>query len=46
MRDGGFRNYANEWWHFTLIRASRSPNKRFDFPGDRFDADAQSAKIG
>ena len=31
MRQAGFRNYAREWWHFTL-RDEPFPKKRFDFP--------------
>jgi D-alanyl-D-alanine dipeptidase len=31
MRAAGFRNYKNEWWHFTLV-GEPFPNKRFDFP--------------
>lgn len=31
MRDAGFRNYAREWWHFTL-NGEPFPKKRFDFP--------------
>lgn len=30
MTDAGFRNYASEWWHFTL-RNEPFPRKRFDF---------------
>ncbi|WP_292243533.1 M15 family metallopeptidase, partial [Mesorhizobium sp.] len=31
MRAGGFRNYAREWWHFTLENEP-FPTQRFDFP--------------
>ncbi|UVK36164.1 M15 family metallopeptidase [Mesorhizobium sp. AR10] len=31
MRAGGFRNYAREWWHFTLANEP-FPKQRFDFP--------------
>ena len=31
MRAAGFRNYKNEWWHFTLV-GEPFPDKRFDFP--------------
>ncbi|MGX7873603.1 M15 family metallopeptidase [Mesorhizobium sp. ORM6] len=31
MRTGGFRNYAREWWHFTLGREPFA-NQHFDFP--------------
>jgi len=31
MRAGGFRNYAREWWHFTL-KDEPFPKQRFDFP--------------
>jgi len=31
MRQAGFRNYAREWWHFTL-RDEPFSKKRFDFP--------------
>jgi D-alanyl-D-alanine dipeptidase len=31
MRAAGFRNYKNEWWHFTLV-GEPFPNRRFDFP--------------
>jgi D-alanyl-D-alanine dipeptidase len=31
MRAAGFRNYAGEWWHFTLV-AEPYPQKTFDFP--------------
>jgi zinc D-Ala-D-Ala dipeptidase len=31
MRTGGFKNYAREWWHFTLGHEP-FPNQRFDFP--------------
>jgi D-alanyl-D-alanine dipeptidase len=31
MRTAGFRNYKNEWWHFTLV-GEPFPNRRFDFP--------------
>ncbi|RVC74334.1 D-alanyl-D-alanine dipeptidase [Mesorhizobium sp. M4A.F.Ca.ET.022.05.2.1] len=31
MRAAGFRNYAREWWHFTLM-AEPFPKQRFDFP--------------
>ncbi|TIU94402.1 MAG: D-alanyl-D-alanine dipeptidase, partial [Mesorhizobium sp.] len=31
MRAGGFRNYAREWWHFTLENEP-FPKQRFDFP--------------
>lgn len=30
MRKGGFKNYAGEWWHFTL-RNEPFPNRAFDF---------------
>ena len=30
MRKGGFKNYAGEWWHFTL-RNEPFPNRSFDF---------------
>jgi D-alanyl-D-alanine dipeptidase len=30
MSAAGFRNYKNEWWHFTLI-GEPYPNQRFDF---------------
>lgn len=30
MSAAGFRNYKNEWWHFTL--ANEPFRKRFDFP--------------
>jgi D-alanyl-D-alanine dipeptidase len=30
MRAGGFRNYAREWWHFTLENEP-FPKQRFDF---------------
>jgi D-alanyl-D-alanine dipeptidase len=30
MSAAGFRNYRNEWWHFTL--ANEPFRKRFDFP--------------
>jgi D-alanyl-D-alanine dipeptidase len=30
MLNNGFRNYAQEWWHFTL-REERFPNTYFDF---------------
>ncbi len=32
MKEGGFRNYAGEWWHFTL--RDEPFEKRFDFPVD------------
>ena len=31
MRAAGFRNYAHEWWHFTLAKEP-FPKQRFDFP--------------
>ena len=31
MAKHGFRNYANEWWHFTL-KGEPFPNTYFDFP--------------
>ncbi|AZO13179.1 D-alanyl-D-alanine dipeptidase [Mesorhizobium sp. M3A.F.Ca.ET.174.01.1.1] len=31
MRAAGFRNYAREWWHFTLA-PEPFPKQRFDFP--------------
>ncbi|WP_292178606.1 M15 family metallopeptidase [Mesorhizobium sp.] len=31
MRAGGFRNYAREWWHFTLANEPFA-KQRFDFP--------------
>ncbi|RJT41701.1 D-alanyl-D-alanine dipeptidase [Mesorhizobium waimense] len=31
MRAGGFKNYAREWWHFTLSDEP-FPKQRFDFP--------------
>ncbi|RNJ47434.1 D-alanyl-D-alanine dipeptidase [Mesorhizobium erdmanii] len=31
MRAGGFKNYAREWWHFTLGHEP-FPTQRFDFP--------------
>lgn len=31
MLDNGFRNYAKEWWHFTL-RGEPFRNQYFDFP--------------
>jgi D-alanyl-D-alanine dipeptidase len=31
MRAGGFRNYAREWWHFTL-QDEPFAKQRFDFP--------------
>ncbi|RUV45683.1 MAG: D-alanyl-D-alanine dipeptidase [Mesorhizobium sp.] len=31
MRAAGFRNYAREWWHFTLADEP-FPKQRFDFP--------------
>ncbi|BCM20555.1 M15 family metallopeptidase [Mesorhizobium sp. J8] len=31
MRAAGFRNYAHEWWHFTLAEEPFS-RQRFDFP--------------
>ena len=31
MRAGGFKNYAREWWHFTLTKEP-FPKQRFDFP--------------
>ncbi|WP_348628543.1 M15 family metallopeptidase [Mesorhizobium sp. WSM3882] len=30
-RAAGFRNYAREWWHFTLADEP-FPKQRFDFP--------------
>ncbi|TIP34048.1 MAG: D-alanyl-D-alanine dipeptidase, partial [Mesorhizobium sp.] len=30
MRAAGFRNYAREWWHFTLADEP-FPKQRFDF---------------
>jgi D-alanyl-D-alanine dipeptidase len=30
MKAAGFRNYAKEWWHFTL-NGEPYPGKRFDF---------------
>lgn len=34
MRKGGFRNYAGEWWHFTL-EGEPFPGRSFDFPIER-----------
>ncbi|TPM38241.1 M15 family metallopeptidase [Mesorhizobium sp. B2-3-4] len=31
MRAGGFKNYAREWWHFTLT-SEPFARERFDFP--------------
>ena len=31
MRTGGFKNYAREWWHFTLANEPFA-KQRFDFP--------------
>lgn len=31
MSAAGFRNYKNEWWHFTLVKEP-FPKQRFDFP--------------
>ncbi|MER9328284.1 M15 family metallopeptidase [Mesorhizobium sp. M0488] len=31
MRAGDFKNYAREWWHFTLEHEPFA-NRRFDFP--------------
>ncbi|MDG4879834.1 M15 family metallopeptidase [Mesorhizobium sp. WSM4884] len=31
MLAAGFRNYAREWWHFTLV-GEPFPKRRFDFP--------------
>lgn len=31
MRAGGFKNYAREWWHYTL-ESEPFPKQRFDFP--------------
>jgi len=31
MHAAGFRNYAREWWHFTLVKEP-FPKQRFDFP--------------
>lgn len=31
MKDGGFTNYANEWWHYTLA-GEPYPHTYFDFP--------------
>ena len=31
MQAAGFRNYAGEWWHFSLI-GEPFPKKSFDFP--------------
>jgi D-alanyl-D-alanine dipeptidase len=31
MRTGGFKNYAREWWHFTLANEPFAKD-RFDFP--------------
>jgi D-alanyl-D-alanine dipeptidase len=31
MRAAGLRNYAREWWHFTLAKEP-FPKQRFDFP--------------
>ncbi|TJX32362.1 MAG: D-alanyl-D-alanine dipeptidase, partial [Mesorhizobium sp.] len=31
MGAGGFRNYAREWWHFTLDQEPFQ-KQRFDFP--------------
>lgn len=31
MRAAGFRNYKNEWWHFTLV-GEPFPNGHFGFP--------------
>lgn len=30
MHKGGFKNYAGEWWHFTL-KGEPFPNRAFDF---------------
>jgi D-alanyl-D-alanine dipeptidase len=30
MNAQGFRNYRNEWWHFTLVKEP-FPKQRFDF---------------
>lgn len=34
MNKGGFRNYAGEWWHFTL-EGEPFPGRSFDFPIER-----------
>lgn len=34
MRDGGFRNYPGEWWHYTLSNEP-FPRRSFDFAIDR-----------
>jgi D-alanyl-D-alanine dipeptidase len=31
MRAGGFKNYAREWWHFT-VASEPFAKERFDFP--------------
>jgi zinc D-Ala-D-Ala dipeptidase len=31
MTDAGFRNYANEWWHYSLV-TEPYPGTFFDFP--------------
>jgi len=31
MRQGGFKNYPGEWWHFTL-QGEPFPGRAFDFP--------------
>lgn len=31
MEDAGFRNYANEWWHYTLVDEPY-PDRYFDIP--------------
>jgi D-alanyl-D-alanine dipeptidase len=34
MQAGGFKNYAREWWHFTLV-GEPFDEQRFDFPVSR-----------
>jgi D-alanyl-D-alanine dipeptidase len=31
MEDAGFRNYVNEWWHYTLVDEPY-PDRYFDLP--------------
>jgi D-alanyl-D-alanine dipeptidase len=31
MTDAGFRDYANEWWHYSLVNEPH-PGTYFDFP--------------